>query len=391
MNSSSATTALAPPLRFNRREFAGAFGDLGTDLPLIVGVLLVTGADAASALIVFGALQIITGIAYRMPMPVQPLKAMAALVITQGISAEILFGGGLAIGVIMLVLAATGALAFMGSLVPHGVVRGIQLGLGLHLGLLALRDYVPREGTEGFILAALAFLAVVLLMGNRKLPAALVLVVGGAIYAGIARLDWTVVADGVGLRAPMLHVPAWEHILTGFLLLSLPQLPLSLANSVLATRQVARDLFPDRAPSLTRLGFTYAGMNLTAPFLGGIPVCHGSGGMAGHYAFGGRSGGSVVIYGSIFLIIGVLFSGAFEEVIRLFPLPILGILLLFEAMTLILLVGDVAAKGRQALALTVLVALCCAGLPYGYVVGLLVGIGLHHATKHGWASLIDDH
>jgi len=383
------TVALTkPPLRFDRREWAGAFGDLGTDLPLIVGVLLVTGADAASALIVFGALQIITGIAYRMPLPVQPLKAMAALVITQGISAEVLFGGGLAIGVIMLVLAASGALAFMGRLVPHGVVRGIQLGLGLHLGLLALRDYIPREGTEGFVLAAMAFLIAIFLMGNRRLPAALVIVAAGAVYAGITRLDWTFVADGVGLRAPIVHLPAWEHILTGLILLSLPQLPLSLANSVLATRQVANDLFPGRAPTLTRLGATYGFMNVAAPFVGGIPVCHGSGGMAGHYAFGGRTGGSVVIYGSFFLVTGILFSAAFAEIINLFPLPVLGVLLLFEALTLILLVSDVAAKGRNALALTVVVGLACAGLPYGYVVGLIGGVALYHIMQRGWGRLV---
>jgi hypothetical protein len=382
---------MTTPLRFDRREWAGAFGDLGTDLPLIVMVLLVTGADTASVLILFGALQILTGFVYRMPLPVQPLKAMAALVITQELSAEILFGGGLAIGVIMLLLAATGALAFMGRLIPHGVVRGIQLGLGLQLGLLALRDYIPREGTVGFVLAALAFVAVVVLMKNRRVPAALVVVTAGALFAAVTRLDWSVVANGVGLRLPIVRIPQLEHIMAGLVLLALPQLPLSLANSVLATRQVAEDLFPGRAPTLTRLGLTYAGMNLTAPFLGGIPVCHGSGGMAGHYAFGGRTGGSVIIYGSLFFVIGLLFSSAFSEIIQLFPIAILGVLLLFESLTLVLLMRDVAGRGREALALTVVVGLACAGLPYGYVVGLVGGLVLHHATTRGWASLVDEH
>ena len=55
---------------------------MGTDVPLIIGVALASHLDGASVLIMFGAMQILTGLAYRMPMPVQPLKAMAAIVET---------------------------------------------------------------------------------------------------------------------------------------------------------------------------------------------------------------------------------------------------------------------------------------------------------------------
>src|SRR5437879_8629570 len=77
-----------PAIRFDRNELSGAFGDMGTDVPLIIGVALASHLDGASVLIMFGAMQILTGLAYRMPMPVQPLQAMAAIVIAQQRSEE---------------------------------------------------------------------------------------------------------------------------------------------------------------------------------------------------------------------------------------------------------------------------------------------------------------
>src|SRR5216684_3906795 len=130
-------------VRFDRNEFSGAFGDIGTDFPLIVGMILVCGLDASSVLVLYGALQIFTGLSYGMPMPVQPLKAMAVIVITQKLSADVLYGGGLAIGMVMLLLTVTGAMDWVANAVPRSVVRGIQFGLGLQLAALALKDYVP--------------------------------------------------------------------------------------------------------------------------------------------------------------------------------------------------------------------------------------------------------
>src|SRR3977135_1029002 len=104
MTKAESIKAVRGGIRFDRNELAGAFGDIGTDLPLIVGVILAARLDSASALILFGVMQILTALRYRMPMPVQPLKAMAAIVISQKIGGDILLGAGLAIGVLMLFL-----------------------------------------------------------------------------------------------------------------------------------------------------------------------------------------------------------------------------------------------------------------------------------------------
>ncbi len=368
----SDSTATRPPLRFDRNELAGAFGDMGTDVPLLIGVAIAAQLDGASMLIMFGAMQILTGVIYRLPMPVQPLKAMAAIVIAQHVPGPVLFGAGLAIGIVMLALSVTGALDWLARVIPKSVVRGIQFGLGLQLASIALGTYVRADGTTGYILAGAAFLIVIMLLGNRRLPAALPVVALGATYAVLFRLDPVELANAFGIHLQHMRVPAWADVATGFVVLALPQIPLSLGNSVLATRQLTADHFPDRPLTVRKIGLTYALMNLINPWFGGVPTCHGSGGLVGHYAFGGRTRGSVVIYGTFFLVLGLFFGPGFDGIVRAFPLPVLGILLLFEALGLIWLIRDTA-QSRLDLPVTALVGLCAVGLPYGYVVGLVLG------------------
>jgi MFS superfamily sulfate permease-like transporter len=374
------------PLRFNRHELAGAFGDLGTDLPLIVGMILAAGLDAASVLVMFGAMQILTGLVYRMPMPVQPLKAVAVLVITQKLAPGLVYGAGLAIGALMLVLALSGALDGLARVVPRCVVRGIQFGLGVQLVTLAFREYVRADGAGGWALAAAAFVLGLVLAANRRLPAALAIVGLGLIYAlGVNGREFFG-GPPLELRLPQWHPPTWHEVWTGFLLLALPQIPLSLGNSILATRQLAADFFPERPLSVRRIGVTYGLMNLICPWWGGVPVCHGSGGMAGHYAFGARTGGSVVIYGACFALAGIFLSNGFERFSHLFPLPVLGVLLLFEGWTLLTLVRDTAGEKAEFM-IAVLVGLMAGNLPYGYVIGIAVGTALHYWVRRGRLSL----
>jgi xanthine/uracil/vitamin C permease (AzgA family) len=373
-------------IRFNRNEFSGAFGDLGTDLPLVVGMILAAGLDAASVLTAFGLMQILTALRYRMPMPVQPLKAMAALVIAQQLPAAMLHGGGLAIGVCMLIISVTGLIEWINRVVPKPVVRGIQCGLGLQLSGIALGDYVQRDGLPGIWLAAVGFLLTLVLIGRKKVPAAVVVIALGMAYALTFQVDGSTLFQSVGFHLPKWNVPTASDIWTGFLVLALPQIPLSIGNSVLATRQLSEDLFPRRHVTAKQIGLTYSLMNLVNPFISGLPVCHGSGGMAGHYAFGGRTGGSVILYGTFYLALGLFFGPGSETVIRVFPMPILGVLLLFEGLTLLALLRDLAAD-RADFILAVLVGLIASSLPYGYLIGLGVGVFCYHLIRRGAVRL----
>ncbi|PYU25493.1 MAG: transporter [Acidobacteria bacterium] len=369
-----------PRIRFDRNELSGAFGDIGTDLPLIVGMILAAKLDPASVLTMFGLMQLLTGLAYGLPMPAQPLKAMAVLVISGKATASMLYGGGLAIGITMLVLTVTGLMDWLAMAVPKSVVRGIQCGLGLQLAILALTQYVPSEGGRGYVLAAIAFAVTLLLLGNRVFPPAPLLIVLGVAYAFTFKVSAGVLAHSLAFRLPQIRTPSAGDILAGFIVLALPQLPLSLGNSILATRQIAEDLFPQRPIGIRKISYTYSLMNLINPFFGGVPTCHGSGGMAGHYAFGGRTGGSIVIYGSIYLTLGLFLSHGFQTAIELFPRPVLGVILAFEGLVLIRLIRDMASSAAD-FTVVVLVALMCVGLPYGYVIGLVVGTIAAHFLK----------
>ena len=379
------TKTVLPSIHFDRNELAGAFGDLGTDLPLVVGIVLAAHLDGTSVLIMFGLMQILTGLRYRMPMPVQPLKAIAAIVIAQKVSGSVLYGAGLAIGVTMLVLSVSGLIDWLARVVPKSVVRGIQFGLGLQLAMLALKEYVQVDGLSGYWLAIVAFIFAVIFLGNRKYPAALFLVLAGLVYAFAFKLSPSSILQGIGLGLPKVYIPQWQDILAGFFLLALPQVPLSLGNSILATRQIAEDLFPSRPLTVRQISFTYALMNLINPFFSGIPTCHGSGGMAGHYAFGARTGGSVIIEGALYMSLGLFFGRGFETIVQVFPLPILGVILLFEGLTLMQLVHDLSSRGD--LTISLLVGLLAVGLPYGYLIGMMVGVAIAYLMQHGVITL----
>lgn len=359
-------------LRFDRNEWAGSFGDIGTDLPLLLGIVLASGLDAGNVFSVFGLLQIATGLLYGLPMPLQPLKAMAVLVISQKIEGGVLLGGGLAVGAVMLLLTLTGGLDLLVRWIPRSVVRGIQFGLGLSLASLALKTYVPSMGRAGWALAAAGTCLMLLLWGNRRVPGGLLLVALGAAFAFWKGLDLGVVLGGVGFSSPALRVPSPEEVWRGFWLLALPQIPLSLSNSIIATHQTLRDLFPHRRVGVRKIGLTYAAVNLAAPFLGGVPACHGCGGLCGHYAFGARTGGSVVLYGTFYLVTGLFLSSPLGEVVKIFPQPLLGVVLFFEALALMALVRDTAAAGRD-LAVALLTGIVAFAVPHGFVAGLFLG------------------
>lgn len=359
-------------IRVNRHELSGAFGDIGTDLPLLTGMILASGMHPASVLTVFGFAQLASAFFYGIPMPVQPLKAVAALVIAGGITASQVYGAGLCIGLIMLALTLSGMLDRLGAIIPKCVIRGVQLGLGLKLTLLAITRYIPSDGTAGLILAGLCGVVIMLLLNSRRCPPALPVVAIGLIYAvcfGAGPGTWN---ESFGFALPGVARFSASDMLQGALILALPQVPLSLGNSLFATHRMATDLFPERGVRLRTIGYTYSALNIVVPFLGGIPVCHGSGGMAGHYVFGGRSGGSVLIYGLFLITFGLFFGGGFERVVHIFPLPVLGVILVTEGVMLMRFVRDVI-PDRFGLGIAALTALCAVLLPSGFLVGMVAG------------------
>ena len=367
-------------LRFDRHELAGAFGDIGTDLPLLMGLVTISHLDPAGTFAIYGLLQILTGMFYGLPMPVQPLKAMAAIMLSRKLSPGTLTGGGLVVGVVMLLLSLSGLLERVAKIVPRAVVRGIQAGLALTLGKLAIGTYALADGRRGLVLAGVALAVYVLARQQRKVPAPLIVIGLGVAYALAYGSPLASAMHAFGLHLPTPRLPTLHELKLGALVLAVPQLALSLGNSVIATSAATRDLFPDRALSVKKIGITYGLMNLVGPPLGGVPTCHGCGGLVGFYNFGARTGGAPVTYGSIFVVLGLLFAPGLAEVVRLFPMPILGVVLFIEALAMLRLTRDATRTWRELVVMLAVVAEVLFA-PGGYAVALVGGVLLAYLLE----------
>jgi MFS superfamily sulfate permease-like transporter len=363
---------------YNRLEFAGAFGDLGTLIPFVVGYITVSRLDPQGVLLGFGLLALATGLYFRTPMSVQPMKAIATVAVTQPalVTPGAIFVSAIATGLFWLGMGASGAVSWLAALTSKPVVRGIVLGLGLSFILEGVRLM-----SQGLLIAVPGAVLTLLLLGQPRIPAMLMLLVYAAGTA--LALDPTLAHD-LGHLAPAFLLPAfrvpplaWSDVLTGVTVLALPQTALTLGNAIIATSEEHNALFPQRRVSVRLLAFDHAVMNLIAAPLGGVPMCRGAGGMAGHIRFGARTGGALVILGAVLLLGALFFAESLGTLFRLFPMPVLGVILFFGGVELaVSLDGQQFSRAdRTVLAVTAGIALWNMGA--AYVVGLL----LYHANR----------
>jgi len=367
-------------LQFDRNELAGAFGDLGTFIPLVAALIIQNGLDPKGVFLSFGLLYIYTALVFRVPIAVQPMKAIATIMITQALQPFLLIGAGILIGIVFIILAFSGAIHIIDSVTPRSVVRGIQLGLGLNLILTAFR--FMQKDVNGWILSIIGVFAVLVLFKNKKLPPALVLLAMGVSFSVFNGFPLELFANNVKIDFPTIFAPANNDFVQAWSVLVIPQIPLTISNAILATSLLCQDYFPDRKNiSAKRLALSHGVMNLIAALLGGIPVCHGAGGLAGHYRFGARSGGALVIIGVFMLVLGLLYSDAIVQISSLFPFAILGVLLLFAGFDLALTIKDkFLSKSDRFVAL--FVAILSIIVPYGYALGFVGGIVLSYLISN---------
>ena len=376
-------------IAFDRNELAGAFGDLGTFIPLVTAMIVINRLDPAGIFLTFGLFYILSGLFYGIPVPIQPMKAMAAIMITTNPPSSQLMGAGLVIGIFFTVLAFTNAIGLVDRVTPKSVVRGIQAGLGINLILLAC-NFMQRGSLLNWILSVIGVFLVLVLFTSRKVPPALVLIFLGISFSIFKGFPLDVLISGVKIALPNVSVPSMNDIVLGTVTLAIPQIPLTIGNAIIATSLLSRDFFPGRkAASVRRLSLSVGLMNLISPFVGGIPTCHGAGGMAGHYRFGARTGGALIIIGIIFAILGVFYSGVVLKILDLFPFAVLGVLLFFAGLELILTIRDVAAE-KSGLFVALFVAAICVGISNGYAIGLIGGILLAYAIEKKKLKLFED-
>lgn len=310
------------------REANGACGDLGTFLPYAVGAVTVGGLGAVGVFFGFGVALIAAGLFYGMPMAVQPMKAVSAVLLTSGLTPGEVAMAGLMIGATLLVLGLTGGISWIVRHIPPSVTLGLTLGLGLSmmwLGLNLAAD-APWLGV-----AALAFAVAAMFVSRVPLLALGVAAVLAAPWLGWS--DSVPTHAGMGFSLPQLALPAWSDLPRALELAVLPQMPLTLSNAIIVTAAVSASLFHDHAvrASERNLALTTGLGNLVLAPFGVLPMCHGAGGVVAQYRFGARSAVAPVLLGSM-LLAAALFAGeSTAALLAAFPLPIAGALLVVAA------------------------------------------------------------
>jgi MFS superfamily sulfate permease-like transporter len=373
--------------RFDRMEWAGAFGDLGTLIPFVVAYLSMLSLDPFGVLFSFGLAMIVCGIIYRTPFPVQPMKAVGAIATTQAaqtltVTAGAVYAASLASGAIWLLLGLTGATQRVTRVVGRPVVVGIILGLGFGFMLSGTKMMADNWWIGGAALGG-----TLLLLGNRRVPAMFLLLVFGGI-CGIL-VDPTLASQLAGIaiepRMPSFALAGihWNDVLIGTLFLALPQVPLTLGNAIIAITEENNQLFPDRPVTEKRVAVSTGLMNLGSAALGGIPMCHGAGGMAGHVRFGARTGGAPIILGAILLMLALFFSGSVSTLLRIFPAPILGVILFLTGAQLALGACDFSKDKGERFATVITAALAVWNVGIAFV----VGSAIYLIARRGWLKL----
>ncbi|HZB35839.1 MAG TPA: putative sulfate/molybdate transporter [Gaiellaceae bacterium] len=366
-------------MRFDRRELAGAVADVGVLVPIAVALIVSNGLSATAVLLPAGLLYLAAAFVYELPIPVQPLKAFGAIAIAKGLGSDEIAAGALLMGVVFVVLGRLRLLDLAARAFPKALIRGVQLTVGLLFLKIAWGLVLDppkafaEHALDPALAATLAAGAVLVAVSLRRYPVSLVLVL-----AGVGIMVWLGAGDAA-LGPSSLSLPSlgWATLGTAFTVLVLPQLPLSFANSCLATADAARVYFGDRARAVRpgKLATTFGSANLLAGALGGMPVCHGAGGLTAHVAFGARTGGAPLVMGIALLTLGVGFGAGLAALLTAFPLPILAGLLATAGLLHIGLLRDLRGVPSWVLALVV-------GL-IGYQVHLALALGLGLAVYWG--------
>ena len=362
---------------YNRMEFAGAFGDLGTLIPFVVGYITLNRMDPLGILVAFGLFKIFVGFYFRTPIPVQPMKAIGGMAIAHAgaITPGMIWGSGIFTGFFWLLMGLTGAITWIERITTKPVVRGIMLGLGLSFvveGLGMMREG-PAVAVGGVILT-------LLLLNSKRFPAMLCLLAYVIVIAFLQKPELFQELSNLSIRFRFPELTfgrmSWQDLLAGFVILGLPQAPLTLGNAIIGTVAENNEYFPNRKVKAQTISIDHGVMNLISTFMGGIPMCHGAGGMAGHIRFGARTGGALVILGVIVLFTGLFLSDSVSLILQIFPRSTLGVILFFAGVELALVVKDVKLKKQNLFVLVVTAGTAMWNMGVAYLAGLILYYGL---------------
>ena len=383
--------------RFNRLELAGSLGDLGTLLPIAIAMVLFNGLNALGLFLSIGVFYLLAGIYFGITVPVQPMKVIGAYAIATAMSPDQIQASSLLMGLFLMIIGITGAIDIIRKITPQSVIRGVQLSTGVILissGIKLISGIstfqLLRKAVEphltvqavgpvpvSLVIGIVAGILTLLLLDNKKFPAGLILVAGG-LLTGLALGARFNATDGViGFHLPQMlpfGFPAKADFSFALLVLVLPQLPMTLGNAVLAYTDLSREYFGPESVRVTnrRACVSMALANCLSFCLGGMPLCHGAGGLAAHYRFGARTAGSNVIIGLAFIILAILLGGNIIGLFNLLPMSILGVLLVFAGGQLALTIMDLNNRKDYFVATLIVGVTLAANLAAGFIAGVVI-------------------
>jgi SulP family sulfate permease len=374
------------PFRIGLGEAAGAVADLGVMVPLATALILVNGLDAGAVLVCAGLLVIGSGLVFRIPFPVQPLKALTAVAVAQGLSPDVIHAAGLEIAAVLLLLSFHHVADVVARVFVKPIVRALQLGVGVLLVITASRLVLDPPDVFAatppspwpWLLLLAAFAGVVVAARSKRYWVALaILGVGVVVAVPAAAGD----LGGPSLSVPTVHLPGGGAFVTAFLLLVVPQLPLTFGNAVVAVNDLAHEYLGPAAAGVTpsRVCLSAGVGNAVSGLLGGLPMCHGAGGLTAHVRLGARTAGMNLLLGSAFLALGLLFAPQVPVLLGLLPVWGLAAFLAYAGLRHAWLVTDL-----RGLDLAVAVV---AGALGAWLGNLAVTAGVALVVVHGRRAL----
>lgn len=389
--------------QFNRLELAGSLGDMGTLLPIALGMIVFNGLSASGLLFVVGLFYFFSGFYFGVTVPVQPMKVIGAYALAAGLSADQIAASSLWIAALLLIIGFTGAITVIGKYILKPVVRGVQLSTGVLLMAQGVRFMfgtskiqVMQKAVEPYLtFQYIGLVPISLIIGiigigltfifleNKKLPAGLIVISAGFLIGGLFGTHQGFDAFRFGLYFPEIFpfIPKGVDFSFALLVLVLPQIPMTLGNAVIANADLSQEYFAQLSEKVTykNLCISMGIANLFSFIFGGMPVCHGAGGLAAHYRFGARTAGSNVMIGAIFIVLALFLGHHALALLHLIPLSILGALLVFAGAQLGLTIMDIKERKELFVVLIILGITLATNLAVGFIAGIIFS----HALKSG--------
>jgi SulP family sulfate permease len=350
-------------------------------------MIVLNGVDATSVIFLAGLYYVASGLYFRVPVAVQPMKVIAAYAIAIGLTPQQIAASGLWMSALLVLLGWTNLISIIRRFVPHSSIRGVQLALGAVLMTKGLRMMIETDPNltiarvgpvpMGLLLGTVGMVITLMLIHNRRVPAALVIVLMGGV-AGLLLgrpVDAAGLSLGLHLPRPLPYgVPSWGDFLWALPVLALPQLPMTVGNAIYSNTDLTRDYFPNRSARMTNRASTLSqGLaNAVLFFFGGIPMCHGAGGLAAHYRFGARTAGCNLIIGGILALLALLLGKSIVPVLGVIPLAVLGVLLLFAGLQLALMIEDLKSRADLFVAMLILGLTLAFNLAVAFFAGVAI-------------------